>query len=232
MAYLNTEENADFVRIYDADPNNGGVLLHEFSGNTFNPTESFISYTGMAYVTFQTNSSVTAPGWKLRFTAKRNTTCTSASFEEPSGTFTDGSEEDEYASDANCRWIIAPTNASWVRLNFNEFDISDEDFVNVYKGTSTSNLTLIGTYNNATPPPSSITNTNGGMMKVEFRSDCYIQRSGFSAEWTSDGEEDIEDPNSVTDHKNLDFETFPNPANTTVGIIVPKNFKDGKVRIT
>ncbi len=229
MAYLNTEENADFVRIYDGDPNNGGVLLHEFSGNEYNPSESFISYTGVAYVTFQTNGSVTAPGWKLRFTAKRNTTCTSGSFEEPSGSFSDGSEEDEYASDANCRWIIAPQNASWVRLNFNEFDISDEDFVNVYKGTSTSNFTLIGTYSNATPPPSSITNTNGGTMKVEFRSDCYIQRSGFSAEWTSDG---TDSQTSVADQKSLDFETFPNPANTSVGIIVPRNFKDGKVRIT
>ena len=229
MAYLNTEENADFVRIYDGDPNNGGVLLREFSGTAFNPTESFISYTGMAYVTFQTNGSVTAPGWKLRFTAKRYATCTSGSFSEASGTFSDGSEDDEYASDANCRWIIAPENASWVRLSFNEFDISDEDCVNVYKGPSYSNLSLFASYNNASLPPASITNTSGGIMKVEFKSDCYLQGSGFTAEWTSDG---ADSPNAVSDHKSLDFETFPNPANTTVGIIAPKGFTNGNVRIT
>lgn len=229
MAELNTEENADFVRIYNGDPNNGGELLHEFSGISFNPTESFVSYTGIAYVTFQTNGSVTAPGWKLRFSAKRFATCESKTYHEPSGSFSDGSEDDDYASDANCRWNIAPTNASWVRLSFTNFDISDEDFVNVYKGSSASNLTLVGTYSNATPPPATITNTTGGLMRLEFKSDCYLERDGFSVEWTSDGHEE---ETSVSDPNSLDFETFPNPANTTVGIIVPDSFKDGNVRIT
>ena len=168
---------------------------------------------------------MTAPGWKLRFTAKRNVSCQSGSFTEPSGTFSDGSEEEDYASDANCRWVIAPENASWVRLSFNEFDISDEDIVNVYKGTSTSNLTLVGTYSNATPPPSSITNSTGGVMKVDFKSDCYLQNAGFSAEWTSG-------TTAIQDQNGLDFETFPNPANTYVSIIVPKDFRGGEVRIT
>ena len=43
MADLNTEEGADFVRIYNGNPNNGGELLREFSGTAFNPTESYIS---------------------------------------------------------------------------------------------------------------------------------------------------------------------------------------------
>lgn len=230
MAELNTEENADFVRIYDGDPNNGGELLHEFSGTSFNPTESFISYTGVAYVTFQTNDSVTRPGWKLRFSAKRFTQCnTSTTLTEPSGTFSDGSEEEEYASDASCNWFIAPNEASWVKLTFPQFDIRSEDYVNVYKGTSTSNLTLVGTYNNTSTPPSTITNTTGGVMRVEFRSDCYLQNAGFTAEWTSDG---ISLPSDITDQSLLDFEAFPNPANTFIDLIVPKDFNNGKVRIT
>ena len=229
MVELNTEENADFVRFYDGDPDNGGTLLHEFSGTTFNSSESFIAYSGVAYITFQTNGSVTAPGWKINFTAKRNTRCVSQTFSMPSGTFEDGSEDDEYASDANCRWVIAPNNASWVRLSFNDFDISSEDFVNVYKGTSSSDLTLVGSYNNSNYPPASIMNSTGGVMRVDLLSDCYIQNAGFSAEWTSDGNDS---PTTVTDNNTLDFEAFPNPANTTVGVIVPKNFKDGKVRIT
>lgn len=230
IAELDIEENADFLRIYDGDPNNGGTLLREFTGTTFNTSESIYSSTGIAYVTFQTNGSVTRPGWKLRFTAKRFTQCnTTTTLTEPSGSFSDGSEEEEYASDATCRWTIAPNNASWVRISFPEFDIRSEDFVNVYKGTSVNDLTLFGTYNNSNTPPAAITNSNGGVMKVEFISDCYLQNDGFSVDWTSDG---IEDPTAISDHASLDFETFPNPANTTVGIIVPKDFKDGTVRIT
>ena len=230
VADLNTEENADLLRIYDGDPNNGGVLLREFSGTSFNPTDAVFSNTGVAYITFVTNGSVTAPGWKLRFTAKRHTQCNSnTSLTEPSGSFSDGSEDEEYASDAICSWTIAPNNASWVKLTFPEFDIRDEDFINVYKGTSTSDLVLVGTYNNSAVPPTNITNSNGGVMKVEFRSDSYLQNAGFTAEWTSDG---VETPDAVTDNKAFDFETFPNPANTYVSIILPKDFYNGKVRIT
>ena len=230
VAELDIEENADFLRIYDGDPNNGGNLLHEYTGTTFNPSESVYSTTGVAYITFQTNGSVTRPGWKIRFTAKRNTQCNNiTTLNEPSGTFTDGSDEEIYASDANCYWIIAPNEATWVNLVFPDFDISSEDYVNVYKGTSTSDLTLVGSYNNHIYPPSYITNTTGGVMKVEFRSDCYIELNGFTAEWTSDG---IYTPESVTDNKELSFEAFPNPANTFVELVVPKDFINGKVCIT
>ena len=228
LAELNTEANADFLRIYNGDPNNGGTLLREFSGTSFNPSESIYSSTGVAYITFQTNGSVTAPGWKLRFTAQRNLKCNSnTNIMEPEGTFSDGSEEEEYASDASCKWTIGPTNASWVSLSFQEFDISSEDHVNVYTGTSISNLTLFGSYNNETLPPSTITNSTGKMIRVEFLSDCYLQEDGFTASWTSDG-----DPTSVADQSSLVFEAFPNPANTFVELIVPKDFTNGKVRIT
>ena len=230
MAELDIEENADFLRIYDGNPNNGGNLLHEYTGTTFNPSESVYSSTGMAYITFQTNGSVTRPGWKIRFTAKRYTQCNNnVTLTEPSGTFTDGSEEEVYASDASCSWVIAPTEATWVRIEFPEFDISDEDQVSVYKGTSTSDLVLLGTYNNHITPPNYITNTTGGVMKVVFKSDCYIERDGFSVQWSSDG---IYTPESVTDNKELSFEAFPNPANTFVELVVPKDFINGKVRIT
>lgn len=230
VADLNTEENADFLRIYNGDPNNGGTLLRELSGNTFNPSSSIFSSTGVAYITFQTNDSVTGNGWKINFSAKRNLQCSSTTtFREPSGTFSDGSEEEEYASDANCRWYIAPNNASWVQLSFSEFDIHSEDYISIYKGSSASNLTLVGSYSNSNYPPSSITNTNGGIIEVEFTSDNYLQNAGFTAEWTSDG---TDTPDAVTDNKAFGFETFPNPANTYVSIILPKDFYNGKVRIT
>ncbi len=230
MVELNTEPDADFLRIYNGDPDNGGTLVREFSGTAFNPTESFYISSGIAYITFQTDGSGTAPGWKLRFSAQRNLRCsTSRTLTDQEGTFTDGSGDEEYASDANCKWTINPNNASWVSLSFPEFDISGEDHINVYKGTSVDDLSLVGSYNNNTLPPAAITNYTGKVMQVEFLSDCYLQEDGFTARWTSDGHED---ETSVEDHNSLDFETFPNPANTSVSIILPKNFENGKARIT
>ena len=227
---LNTEENADFLRIYNGDPNNGGALLREFSGTSFNPTESVYIPTGVAYINFQTNESGTAPGWKLRFSAQRKIKCISTTnLTAAEGTFADGSGEEEYASDASCRWNIKPKNASWVSLSFPEFDISREDHINVYKGTSVDDLTLFGSYNNDILPPNTITNFTGNVIQVEFLSDCYLQEDGFTATWTSDGHED---ESSVADHTSLDFEAFPNPANNSVSIITPQNFENGKVRIT
>ena len=36
---LDLEEGHDYLRIYDANPDNGGNLVAEYTGNTFNPTD-------------------------------------------------------------------------------------------------------------------------------------------------------------------------------------------------
>lgn len=229
MVDLHTEENADFVNVYDGDPENGGNLLHSFSGTTFNPSESFYSPTGVAYITFHTNGATVDQGWRLRFTAKRNVQCnTNKTFTTATGSFTDGSGDEEYASDASCSWKIAPTNATYVNLNFTQFDLSPEDYVTIYKGASLSALTEVGTYTGSSLP-SAVHST--GAIKVVFSSDNYLQRAGFAANWTSDGTE-IEDPEAVASYENVEFDLFPNPANTSVELVLPAQFKNGHLRLT
>ncbi|MBP5557327.1 MAG: C10 family peptidase [Bacteroidales bacterium] len=233
---LDLEEGHDYLRIYDANPDNGGNLVAEYTGNTFNPTDCPYVQGPYAYVRFTSDWAGRAAGWKLRFTSKRYVTCVAnTNLTAPSGTFEDGSGDETYAQDANCLWTIKPQNATYVRLTFSQFDISSEDMVMVYDSEDEDESHLLGTYTGSALPSVILSNT--GVMRVRFISDNYIERSGFAASWYSDGEEvqdpeDPEDPeNAVSDFNDFSLEVFPNPAHEQVSVLVPASFRNGQLRI-
>lgn len=232
---LDLEDGHDFLRIYDGNPDNGGNLVAEYTGNAFNPTDCPYIQGPAAYVRFTSDAAGTAGGWRLRFTSKRYVSCTTTTrSNEPSGTFTDGSGDESYAFDASCRWIIEPINATYVTLNFTQFDLSSEDHVTIYNGDNTTTAGVLATYTGTTLPASVISHT--GKMMVLFESDNYIERSGFAATWSSDGEdvpdpEDPEDPNAISEVDDTPFELYPNPANQQLSVIVPERFHTGLLRI-
>lgn len=232
---LDIEEDHDFLRIYDGDPNNGGNLLKEYTGTTFNPTESAYSSTGVAYLVFTSDGAGTASGWRFRFTAKRYVVCnTTTNLTDISGTVTDGSNDENYAWDANCSWNITPSNATSVTLHFTQFDFSNEDCVTVYNGTDASTASVLWQFTGSNPPTNIVSNT--GKMKIVMTSDNYVERAGFSANWTSNGYEDPEDPedpeSGVENHEELYFEIYPNPANDKLNVVIPNALRDGQLRIT
>lgn len=233
---LDLEEGHDYLRIYDANPDNGGNLVAEYTGNTFNPTDCPYVQGPLAYLRFTTDWAGRAAGWKIRFTSKRYVTCTgNTNFNTPTGSFDDGSGDETYAQDAYCSWTIKPQNASYVSLTFTQFDLSSEDMVMVYKGEDETDAQLMGTYTGSTLPSALLSNT--GVMRVRFISDNYLERSGFAAAWISNGEEiqdpeDPEDPeNGVNDHSDFSLEVYPNPAREQVSVLVPARFHDGQLRI-
>lgn len=229
---LDIEENHDYVRIYDGDPNNGGNLLKEYTGTTFNPTESVYSATGIAYVVFTTDGAGTASGWRFRFTAKRFVSCTTTTnLTDISGTVTDGSGDENYAFDANCSWNITPSNATSVTLHFTQFDFSNEDHITVYNGTDVSTASILWQFSGSNPPANIVSNT--GALKIVMVSDNYVERAGFSANWNSNGYEDPDDPgDGVEENEELYFEVYPNPANDKLNVVIPGALRDGQFRIT
>ena len=230
---LDLQDGHDYLRIYDANPDDGGNLVAEYTGNTFNPSDCPFIQGPMAYLRFTTDWSGTDAGWKIRFTTKRYVTCTANTvYTTPTGSFEDGSGDESYAQDATCSWTIKPQNASYVSLTFSQFDLSSEDMVMVYNGEAETEEQLMGTFTGSTLPNALLSNT--GVMKVRFISDNYLERSGFAASWISDGEEiqDPEDPeNGVSDHSNFSLEVYPNPAREQVSVLVPARFHDGQLRI-
>jgi Zn-dependent metalloprotease len=101
------------------------------------------------------------------------------------GAFSDGSGNANYSDNANCKWVIAPTGATQITLNFTEFDTeTDFDYVTVYDGPD-ENFPVLATWWGNTLP-STITSTNGtGAMCVIFTSDDSLNYSGWSANYTA-----------------------------------------------
>lgn len=94
-----------------------------------------------------------------------------------SGNISDGSGSSNYNNNLDCRWLIQPSGASAVTLNFQTFDTElNYDFVIVYNGANI-NAPVLGTFS-GTNIPSSI--TGGGVILVRFISDGSISRAGWA----------------------------------------------------
>lgn len=229
---LDLEDGHDFLEFWNGDPDNGGTLVRSMTGNTFNPSDCPYIDGPAAYVRFTSDGAGTAGGWKLHFTSKRHVTCTTTTtYTDPSGSFTDGSGDETYAADANCRWTIKPENATYVTLNFTQFNLSPEDKVTIYNGIDENTSVVLGTFTGSNLPSSVMSNT--GVLKVRLESDNYLELDGFAANWNSDGHtEDPDEPNSIENQVETMFEVYPNPANQQLSVIVPARFQGGQLRIT
>ncbi len=132
------------------------------------------------------NQSHTDPGvnwdWE-RFYRLINNNPTTATFSTCTGTLYDsGGSGTDYPDDERKIWIISPTNATSVTLDFTAFNLeTDWDYLWIYDGNSYS-ANLIGVYT-GTNSPGTITSTGGSLM-LEFRSDCATSASGWAADWT------------------------------------------------
>lgn len=133
------------------------------------------------------NQTHTDPGinwdWE-RYYKLINTMGTPTSYTAASGTFYDsGGASGNYGNDERRFWLIQPSGASSVSLNFSSFNLENGyDYLLIYNGTTTSSP-LIGKYTGTTLP-GTITASSGKML-VEFRSDCATVAAGWAATWSS-----------------------------------------------
>ena len=112
------------------------------------------------------------------FNSLQAQSCSSATtLTAANGTFNDGSAAIlDYSNNQNCQWLIQPTGATIIRLNFNRFDTEDCcDAIKIYDGTNTS-APRIGTFKGTTIP-STITAT-GGSLFVVFTTDGSVTSTG------------------------------------------------------
>jgi len=99
------------------------------------------------------------------------------------GTFFDHIGSGNYDPDRSCSWVISPSPAvQSIRLRFDSFGTElDYDYVVVYSGSDSNGILLgnfSGSLNNA-PEIVSI----GPSMYVAFKSDQYVESSGFQLSW-------------------------------------------------
>ncbi len=140
------------------------------------------------YSTVATSAHFFARDWLDRSWASWQLQCTGCgsacgNFTSASGKISDGSGSADYASNANCEWIIAPTGGGTIVMSFVVKTQKDADIVRVmqcasFDCTSTQQLALLsGTYSG----PQAI--QGSGIIKVTFTSDASVQQDGFEASW-------------------------------------------------
>ncbi|MEQ9353308.1 MAG: CUB domain-containing protein [Vicingaceae bacterium] len=179
---FNTQANIDTVTIYDGPTTNSPIL------RTLSGTPGFTTINssgGSMLITFKSDSSITAGGWRANYTTSLAPSCAgTTSLTTANGTFDDGSADSlVYSENNSCNWLIQPPGATKIALQFSRFKTeSANDFVRVYDGNNSS-APLLGTFSGSVLPPSII--SSGGSLFVQFTTNATINETGWEANYTS-----------------------------------------------
>ena len=173
----------DKVLIYASDAPTGSPIAGFTSDNL--PVELTIENPA-AYVQFLTNASNTAAGWCARYEAFFVVPGCIGSAEPltaPTGTFSDGSDEADYANNLFCTWTLRPSAPHTnIVLTFNALDTeSDKDWVRVYDGPNQQSA-LLGSFSGTPETPFEIVGTAQEMLVV-FTTDAAGVSAGWNAEY-------------------------------------------------
>ncbi|MBL4708063.1 MAG: CUB domain-containing protein, partial [Flavobacteriales bacterium] len=179
---FNTESGFDTLTIYDgistSDP-----ILGTYSGNTI--PAAILSTGGDMLVSFKSDGSITANGWRALYQIVPAPTCGgTTTLTASSGIFDDGSgASSDYTDNLNCSWLIQPLGATIINLSFTQFDTETGfDFVTIYDGAN-NNAPVLGTYSGSTLPLA--LNSSGGSVFVEFNSDQAVNETGWEINYNS-----------------------------------------------
>jgi hypothetical protein len=198
---LLSESGNDTLTFWKGDPSNGAWVA-SYSGSVSNI--SLTISTDTLYITFKSNSSINDQGWRLSYNATTAITgCSQVQiFTVPTATITDGTPVgDSYSAESECSFLIRPTGAQNITLLFNRFDLSPEDYIEIYDITTT-NKKHLDTYSGSTIPPAKTYSLR--KIQVIFKSDNKSERDGFEMVYTINTNIDNTDQNR--------FNLYPNPS--------------------
>jgi hypothetical protein len=196
----------DVVKVYDG-ASASATLLGTYTG-TLTSMPSVTSTGPMMFITFTTDGTGTAQGWKANYTANLVKFCqSSTTLVDGWGTITDGSDRFDYRNNSNCKWKIMPVGASKIVLTPVTFNTEqDNDRIQVYDlGTSA----LLATWS-GTSVPTPIESTTGSVMLI-WTSNGSVRATGWEISYSPMvGTEEAE----VLSNLNV----YPNPATQLLNI--------------
>jgi hypothetical protein len=205
----------DVVTIYNGETTSAPVLATYKGGAAPVINQVIRSTSTKVLVTFTSNSTTSGGGWQISYSAKEIVHCSGlTTLTNSNYSFDDGSGPSyHYNNNTICRWIIAPENASYIKLKFNQLQTeSNVDFIKIFKGTVAINNNLLGTYSGSAIPDTILCPV--GSMCIMFVTDGKNTSPGWSLTYKSDGtSQDINDPLLVSD-----INIFPNPAANDITI--------------
>ena len=128
---------------------------------------------------------VCSGGASSSYSSEYNFTTTSQCSSGPaltatSGTISDGSGNYNYEPNLTCSWIINPSGAAAITINFTQFNT--ETSYDVVRLKNSAGVTLYTFSGNSIPAPVTIP---GNYVKVEFSTDYSVQYSGWSLNYNT-----------------------------------------------
>ncbi len=129
-----------------------------------------------------------------------------------SGNFYDsGGPNNDYGDDERFLYLIQPSGANTVTLNFSAFGLElNWDYLYIYDGPTLSSP-LIGVYTGTNGP--GIVTSTGSSILVQFRSDCNTAALGWACSWVGNTTTSVE-----SGERDANLVVFPNPAEEQVTI--------------
>lgn len=196
---LTGQDNLTFLGGLSEDPNNFNVTSLGLYGYGF---ENLPLYSrrvsdsnwettddGGAWLRHTSNETLTDDGYRIKVSCindpnarlpiiiprngnKTITTCNEEIYDN-------GGVSGPYQANSNGSLTITPANTNEViKLLFNEFNVSQEDSLSIFEGTSTSG-TLIGSYRGTQLPSEIQSSIKGQALTLQLRSNNSSEKSGF-----------------------------------------------------
>lgn len=215
---LDIQQGHDFLKFWDGYPSENN-LLAEFSGGL--SSHNFTFNTDSLYITFETDDSVTAQGWRLSYECYREEyNCGTQQSSAPTGEFTDNSGDGNYIDNARCAWNLRAEEGTSYIFTFEEMDISPEDHLDFYDFYAHPNV-LLAQYSGNELPGTLVCNTH--RVRVVFVSDNYLNGQGLLVRWSTTG--------VGIDDWNKDLPIYPNPASNLLHVTLPEELDPCTVTI-
>ncbi len=201
----------DEVKVFDGDEFSD-ILLAVFSADNRPNTNATVSGNrGALTLKFNTDDGPTAGGWQASYSV--NFCVNGIVYDEPNGSFGDGSGECDYEKGSVCSWEISPNGAGTIEIDFTKFDLSETaDFVEIYKNSMAS-ANSVARFTAFEPPQEPVL-VNSGVAVIRFFSDQGAVSSGWELNYTST----ISNIESQDMKQNISL--APNPGNNKSNIYI------------
>jgi hypothetical protein len=186
--YTNNMYNASAALSRDITTSGYGISsLRTFFGDATSTVNVLGGCTKIKGHQHYSNQTHTDPGinwnWEKYYKLINNNPVITTITTSTGNLYDSGGSSGNYSNDERTLWLIQPTNAATITLNFNSFNLENNwDYMFIYNG-STTDAPLIGKYTGVNSP-GSISST-GGSLLIEFRSDCATTALGWDAAFTS-----------------------------------------------
>lgn len=143
FSQFNTEQNNDYINVYDGF-NFSAPLIGSFSGT--NIPNNITSSGGAMLVHFVTDGNNNSAGWEASYNTNTGYCSDTVILSNGQGLTDDGSGVYLYANNSNCYWLIEPSGAAFIDLEFDYIEIEqNNDHIKIYDGPSSSSP-LLGSF--------------------------------------------------------------------------------------